>query len=140
MVGRYLCAMGGRTPFDVYPETIGGDEPFVAVLLEEQPLKNQGTVIRIFRQIVGALGEIREYCVAFGKRTAVGADQQRHLAVRVERQKFIGSGLALQYIRRDIFERQVELLEQQPHLIAVSRIPHSIELVHSRLMVNLSTS
>ena len=64
VVGVDLCLMDSLAAFDVYPETIGRNESFVAVLLEEQPLEDQRAFVGILRKIFGPFGKMHQYGVA----------------------------------------------------------------------------
>jgi hypothetical protein len=112
------------------PEIGGAEIGLEAVLLEEHPLQRLGAIDAVLRRERGAARDVPEDCVGLSE-VAVGRDlQQRHLAAGIHREELGRVALALEDIDLVQPERQVELGEGKPHLVAVARSLHRVEREH----------
>ena len=113
------------------PEIGGADIGLQAVLLEEHPLQHFGA----FGAVVGhqrrVPRDVPEDGVRLGDVIAGRHLQKRNVAARIHLEKFGRAGLALQDVDLDQLMRDVELCEREPHLVAIARAAHGIELVHA---------
>ena len=110
-----------RVGFVLQPEAGRGDERFVAVLLEEHPLKNVTERFSIFREKFGAFGQISEDGVGFSQDETVVV-QHRRAAVGIDLEKFRRAAFSLQNVDFDDFARDAEVREQQADFVGVAGI------------------
>src|SRR5262245_5702413 len=119
-----------REPPLVRPEAQRRDVRLVVVLLEAHPREDLGPREALRRQERRALREIPEDRVRLGQAGAVLELEGRDAAVRVLRQELGGARRALHEVELDPLERDPELAEQQPDLVAVAGLQEIVEPQH----------
>src|SRR5213593_4002789 len=102
-------------------ETRGCDVGFVAVLLEEHPLKCQSPTAFVVGEKFYAAREVCEDRVRLGQDKAVVVKHRRP-AIGVDLQKLGRAALALEDVHLDDRAGNSELRQQQPDFIRVARV------------------
>src|SRR6266480_18834 len=123
--GKYSAAFR-RVGFMLEPKARSRDVWLVAILLEEQPLKDQRPSLAIFRQKFGAVGKIGENCVRLSEYKAV-VIEDGCAAVGIDFQELGRPAFALQDIDFDDFARKSELRQQETDFIGVTGVSDVIE-------------
>ena len=103
------------------PEIGGADIGLQAVLLEEHPLHGFGPFDAVFRRQHRAAGDVPQDGVGFGEMAAGRDFQQRYLAAGILLEEFRRAGVALKDVDLDQLERNTELGEREPDLVAIAR-------------------
>ena len=106
----------------------------MAVLLEEEPLENLRPQDAIIGQEARVLRQVPLDGVRFGEAGSVLQLEEGDPTVRIERQVLGGAGLAAQDVVLDPLEGQLELAQQQPHLVAVSGLQVVVQAKHRGLL------